>query len=79
MAVPTGSFGRWILARPRAPAILHAFDATNLGRELWNSTQAAANRDQAGTGVKFSVPTIANGKVYIGTGNEIDVYGLLTD
>jgi len=58
-----------------APGVLHAYDPLNLSTEFWNSSQAA--RDQAGTGIKFSVPTVANGKVYIGTRNELDVYGLL--
>ena len=55
--------------------MLHAYDATNLGTELWNSNSGSGN--QAGQSVKFTVPTVANGKVYVGTAAEISVYGLL--
>jgi hypothetical protein len=55
-------------------AILHAWDANNISHELYNSTQAGT-RDTAGAAIKFSVPTVANGRVYIAAQTEVDVYG----
>jgi len=59
------------------PAVLYAYDASNVASMLYNSAQNTSNRDKAGNAVKFAVPTVANGKVYVGTSTEVDVYGLL--
>ena len=57
-------------------AILEAYDATNVSRLLYTSSQMGS-RDLAGAAVKFGVPLVANGQVYVGTQHEVDVYGLL--
>jgi hypothetical protein len=59
------------------PAALHAFAAGNLATELYNSNQAANGRDNFGAGNKFMTPSIANGKVYVGTPTGVAVFGLL--
>jgi len=59
-----------------SPAVLHAYNATNLNL-LYNSNQAANARDHFGNGNKFITPTIAHGKVYVGTTNGVGVFGLL--
>lgn len=58
------------------PAVLRAYDAANVSNELYDSTQAGS-RDTAGTALKFTVPTVAGGKVFVSTANELDIYGIL--
>ena len=60
-----------------SPAVLHAYDATDLTKELYNSNQAAGGRDAFGNGNKFITPLIVNGKVYVGTPKGVAVFGLL--
>jgi hypothetical protein len=70
----------WILETDQfsngGAVVLRAFDAANISRELYDTTQNSA-RDAAGPAVKFTAPAVANGKVYVGTQTELDVYGLL--
>jgi hypothetical protein len=65
----------WAIANS-SPAVLYAYDATNLAHELYNSNQAGS-RDQFGAGNKFITPMIANGKVFVGTQTGVAVFGLL--
>jgi hypothetical protein len=59
-----------------SPAVLHAYNATNLN-ELYNSNQASGGRDQFGAGNKYITPMIVNGKVFVGTTDGVAVFGLL--
>ena len=61
------------------PGIIHAFDANNLGTELWNSKQNAA-RDDVGNFAKDPAPLVANGRLYCPTfSNQLAVYGPLVN
>jgi hypothetical protein len=59
-----------------SPAVLHAYDATNVGSELYNSNQASNGRDNF-SGNKYITPVVVNGKVYVATPNSVVVFGLL--
>ena len=73
----TGNGIVWAYENAGSGAVLHAYDAGNLGHELYNSTQAANARDSIGAGNKFITLTIADGKVFVATTNGVAVFGLL--
>ena len=69
----------WELERvASSPAVLRAYRADNVAVELYHSRQAAGGADEPGDSVKFTVPTISRGKVYVGGARELAVYGLLS-
>jgi hypothetical protein len=58
------------------PAVLNAFDATQLGEPIYNFEQNS-QRDRAALAARFVIPIVVNGRVYFGTRSEVEVYGLL--
>jgi hypothetical protein len=58
------------------PAVLHAYDANDVGHELYNSEENGG-RDRAGPALRFTVPAVVNGRVYVGAKGQVDVYGLI--
>jgi hypothetical protein len=73
----TASAIMWDLRVDTNPGVLHAYDATNLSRELYHSNQTS-QRDVLGPGVKFTAPTETNGRVLAESGNNFSVYGLFS-
>lgn len=67
----------WAVEHSDPNDVLHAYSASNLNTELYNTNQAANSRDTFGTASHFGTPMIVNGKVYVGTSNGVAVFGLL--
>lgn len=70
----------WVLETDNAgvggTTVLHAYLAADVSTELYNSDENPI-RDNPGPAVKFTVPTVINGKVYVGTQTQLSVFGLL--
>ncbi len=69
--------GNWSKTGPGGPGVLYAYDAGNLAAGyIYNSFQNGT-RDNPGGAIKFAIPTVANGKVYVGAEGQFSVYGEL--
>jgi hypothetical protein len=60
------------------PAILRAYSANDVADLLYGSN-LTNGRDTLGPAVKFVVPVVTNGEVYVGTQDEVDVFGLISE
>jgi hypothetical protein len=61
---------------PTGQAILHAYDATLVSKELWNSN-INADRDALGEGIAFATPVVINGRVIVTYDTRVGVFGLI--
>jgi hypothetical protein len=67
----------WAIEHSNPNDVLHAYNASSVATELYNSSQAPNGRDQFGSASRFGTPMIVNGKVFVGTQNGLAVFGLL--
>jgi len=67
----------WAIEHSDPIDVLHAYEASSLAKELYNSNQASAGRDQFGQATHFGTPMIVNGMVYVGTTTNVTAFGLL--
>ncbi len=67
----------WAIEHSNPTDVLHAYNASSVATELYNSSQAPNGRDQFGSASRFGTVMIVNGKVYVGTQNGLAVFGLL--
>jgi hypothetical protein len=75
--VSSAGLNNGILWALDARGVLHAFDATNVSHEFYNSSEWFARDKLPDDPVKFAVPTVANGKVFVGSSGQVTAYGLL--
>jgi hypothetical protein len=74
----TGTSVAWEIEYSTTAGQLRAYDANNLSDEIYTSAQASGGRDSPGATIKFTVPTVANGMVYVGAAAALVGYGLFS-